>query len=137
LILLDTNAFIWLVSGESSLGSNSRETIEKACDEGAARISGITLWEISMLVDKSRISLEMETLVWVQTALGHTGVGLEPINPVIAVEAGRLPGNIHGDPADRIIIATARFLDCPLLTTDRKILGYAAEGHVQALNARL
>jgi PIN domain nuclease of toxin-antitoxin system len=137
LILLDTNAFIWLVSGDPLLGPKSSQVIEKAGDERAIRISPITLWEISMLAERSRINLEMGTLAWIETALMHAGIGLEPVNPIIAVDAGRLPGNIHGDPADRIVIATARFLNCPLLTTDRKILDYAAQGHVEAFDARL
>ena len=137
MILLDTNVFVWLVSGERPLGPRSNAAIRQANDGTALRISAISPWEISMLVEKGRISLGMDTMGWVETALMHAAISLEPVNPVIAVDAGQLPGKIHGDPADRIIIATARFLNCPLLTTDRKILTYATQGKVEALDARL
>ena len=68
--------------------------------------------------------------------LTQAAIRLEPISPSIAIDAGQLPGGIHGDPADRIIIATSRHLGCPLLTTDRKILAYAAIGHLKAIDAR-
>jgi PIN domain nuclease of toxin-antitoxin system len=59
------------------------------------------------------------------------------LSPIIAVSAERLPGNIHKDPADRLIVATARHLACPLLTSDREILAYAKQGHVEVVNASL
>lgn len=136
MILLDTNAFLWMVSGESLLGPKSTEAIERASQEGAIRISAITPWEISMLAEKGKINLEMDTLAWFHTALDQAKVDLEPISLLIAVEAGRLPRAIHGNPADRIIIATARSLDWPLLTTDRKILAHAKQGFLEAIDAR-
>ena len=90
-----------------------------------------------MLVDKGKLALGMRPLDWMEAVLDEPGFRIEPFAPVIAIDAGSLPGDIHGDPADRIIIATARHLACPLLTTDRKILDYATEGHLQAINARL
>ncbi len=90
-----------------------------------------------MLTEKGRISLGMDVLNWMETVLAQPGIRLEQVSPAIAIDAGRLPGNIHGDPADRLIVATARHLVCPVLTTDRKILAYADQGHVQAMEARL
>ncbi len=74
---------------------------------------------------------------WIRGVLADSRVELVPISPNIAVEAGLLPHIIHGDPADRLMIATARALACPVLTPDRKLLSYAAEGHLQAIDARL
>jgi PIN domain nuclease of toxin-antitoxin system len=136
LILLDTNVFVWLGAGEDSLGPKSRAWIERERDADGVGICAITPWEISMLVERRKISLNQDTLVWMEAALGQPGIHLLPLSPAIAVDAGRLPGSIHGDPGDRLIIATARYRACPLLTTYRKILAYAAEGHLQAVDAR-
>lgn len=136
MILLDTNVFVWLGAGADSLGPKSRAWIERARDADGVGICAITPWEISMLVERRKISLNQDTLVWMEAALAQPGIHLLPLSPAIAVDAGRLPGSLHGDPGDRLIIATARNRACPLLTTDRKILAYAAEGHVQATNAR-
>ena len=90
-----------------------------------------------MLVEKGRLNLGQDTLRWIAKALAATGVSLTPISPAIAIKAGQLPRAIHGDPADRLIIATAQAFESRLLTTDRKILDYADHGHVQASDARL
>jgi PIN domain nuclease of toxin-antitoxin system len=97
-------------------------------------VSTISLWEVAMLVEKKRMSLGRPTGDWVDKALANDGIKLMPLEPAIAVEAGELAG-LHGDPADRIIIATARHHDSPLLTVDRAILAYAAQGHLKAIDA--
>ena len=73
--------------------------------------------------------------LWIATALRLPGVRLAPILPAIAIDSVRLPGNLHPDPADRLIIATARHHGAPLLTADRAILEYATGGQVSAMNA--
>ncbi len=99
-------------------------------------ISAITPWEIAMLISKKRLSLGKPTEHWVKAALSRDGISLMPLEPAIAVAAGEL-GGLHGDPADRIIIATARYNDAPLLTADRTILEYATTGQVQTIDATL
>jgi PIN domain nuclease of toxin-antitoxin system len=136
LILLDTNAFIWMAAGDSSLGPAAQDAIERAREEDGLRVAAITLWEISMLVRKKKLRFEDDVLAWVETTLTRSGIRLEPLHSPIAVNAERLPGNIQRDPADRMIVATARHLVCPLLTSDREILAYADQGNVQALDAR-
>lgn len=89
-----------------------------------------------MLVDKDKISLSRPVREWFEAVLAVPGFGLADMTVAIGADAGSLPGDIHGDPADRIIIATARALGCPVLTADRKILAYAAVGHLQAVDAR-
>ncbi len=137
MILLDTNVVVWLFNGDPQLGFGSRNLIEQArADEGIS-FSAITAWEISMLVEKGRLSLGRDTIGWIEAALAAPGMSLAEISPAIAIKAGQLPRTIHGDPADRLIIATAQAGESRLLTTDRKILAYADQGHVQAIDARL
>ena len=89
-----------------------------------------------MLVRKGRVKFEVPIQEWADMIL-ENGITLIGVSSEIAVDAGQLPHTIHGDPADRILVATARALRCPLLTADRKILSYAAAGHLQAIDARL
>jgi PIN domain nuclease of toxin-antitoxin system len=134
LILLDTQILVWFTQGDAKLRAQARRVIEQA-DEIVT--SSISFWEVAMLVEKGRISLGRDVADWVKGVLGGPGLHVEAMSALIAVDAGRLPGQIHGDPADRMVIATARHLGCPVLTTDRKILAYSAQGHVQAIDARL
>ena len=76
-----------------------------------------------MLVEKRRIGLEMDCLDWVEEALGN-GINLLPLTPRIAIQSTRLPENSHGDPADRILIATAHEYHAILVTHDQKLLNY-------------
>jgi PIN domain nuclease of toxin-antitoxin system len=72
---------------------------------------------------------------WIETALSFRGIHLVPVEPAIAVDSVRLPGAFHADPADRLIVATARFHQALLLTADRAILDYGMRGHLQVLSA--
>jgi len=90
-----------------------------------------------MLVDKKRLALHDGLTRWATEILERPGIRLARIDPATALDAGSLPGAIHGDPADRIMIASARSLGCPLLTSDECILDYAETGHVAALDARI
>ena len=137
LIVADTHALIWAVEGSSRLGPAAMEMVEKAVASDGLFVSAITPWEISMLADRGRIAFPYGVRGWIETLFTSRGVKLTPIEPAIAVDAGCLPGTVHGDPADRLIIATARFLACPLLTADERILDYARQGHVTVFDARL
>jgi PIN domain nuclease of toxin-antitoxin system len=135
-ILADTQAIIWLLQNDPKLGSRAQEAMFEAAGTDGIAISAITPWEISMAAAKGRLTLGRPTQEWVEAMLFMPGIHLAPVEPQIGVDAGELPGEIHGDPADRLIIATARWLDCPLMTADGKILDYAEAGHVQAIDAR-
>jgi PIN domain nuclease of toxin-antitoxin system len=137
LILLDTQVLIWFSQGHPQLRPAARTLIEQETAAGTAVISPISFWEVAMLVDKAKIALGWRPLDWMESILDGRGFRLEPLAPIIAIDAGSLPGDIHGDPADRIIVATARHLACPVLTTDHKILAYGAQHHVKAIDARL
>jgi PIN domain nuclease of toxin-antitoxin system len=134
-ILLDTHVLIWFVQADSSLGARTRKQIETAQQAEGIGISAITPWEVAMLVGKKRVSLGRPAGEWVSRVLALGGMRLIPLEPLIAVAAGELAG-LHGDPADRILIATARHYETPLLTADRAILGYGVAGHVEAIDAR-
>ena len=88
-----------------------------------------------MLVAKGRLTLDRDVGEWVEAALSLPGVGLVALEPDIAVAASRLPGELHGDPADRLIVASARHVGALVITEDRLILDYAAAGHVRAMRA--
>ena len=135
MILLDTHVLVWAVEDDRRLGETARATIEESRHADGAAISAITPWEIALLVEKGRLQLAMDLGDWIQAVLHAPGVDLIPIEPVIAIDSVRLPGAFHADPADRLIVATARHRRIPLLTADHAILAYAVEGHVQSIDA--
>ncbi len=137
MILLDTQVLIWYAQADERLGLAARQKVLRATAANEACVSPISFWEAAMLADKGRISLDMPVERWVREVLKSGQIVAGDLAPDIAAAAGCLPGGIHGDPADRIIIATGRAYGCPVLTTDHKILAYADAGHVQALDARL
>lgn len=132
-ILLDTHTWIWLFSGSRELSQATIELINKAGKQGKVFISAISMWELSMLAAKNRITLSKSISQWVEESLGQPGVNLALLSPQIAIESSFLPGDFHGDPADRIIIATARIEDLVLLTRDRQILSYGEEKYLRCL----
>jgi len=85
----------------------------------------MSCWEIAKLVEKGRLTLAMPVGQWIDQALGYPGIRLLPLDPKIAVASTQLPQPFHNDPADQIIAATARELDCPLATDDGRILAYS------------
>ena len=87
-------------------------------------ICTISLIEIARLVSVGRIILPVPIQEWFEISLAQEGVMLIPITPEIAIDAQSLPGSFHKDPADRIIVATARISDCSVVTVDKKILNY-------------
>ncbi|MBD05511.1 MAG: PIN domain nuclease [Gemmatimonadetes bacterium] len=132
--LLDTHIWIWWMIGADPLRSSpARERIARAIDEESARVSVISLWEVGMLEAHKRISLTVDVETWTRQALSSPGLSLAPLTPDIALASSRLPGEIHGDPADRMLIATARSLGATLVTRDRRILEYSQAGHVTTL----
>src|SRR4051794_21938016 len=127
MILLDTNVLLWRTQDDRRLSNQARRAIDQAVDHNAACVSAISLWEMATLIRKQRINLGQPLREWSRVAFGPQGMRLVPVDEAIAIDAGELE-RLHGDPADRTIIATARALACPLLTSDSKILAYAAQG---------
>lgn len=126
-VLLDTHVWIWLLEGNSELSPKFLKAMDVCQTLNSIFISPISIWETGMLVEKKRIHLEMDCLDWVTQALNKTGINIVPISPHIAIQSTRLPGHIHGDPADRIIIATAHIENSVLVTCDQKLLDYGTD----------
>jgi PIN domain nuclease of toxin-antitoxin system len=135
LLLLDTHALVWLMFGEKRLGKKAHEAIRKSSRVERLLVSAITPWEIGVLVAKGRIDLHQDTMGWVRTALAMPGVRLVPLEPEIAVESSRPPFEMHSDPADRILVATARHLGATLVTADGALLEMARQGNFLGMDA--
>jgi PIN domain nuclease of toxin-antitoxin system len=88
-----------------------------------------------MGVERGRISIKKGVERWVAEALATPGIRLAPLEPEIAIAAARLPRSMLNDPADQIIVATARHVELPLITADHKILVYGKAGHVRVIDA--
>ena len=131
-VVLDTHALVWLLDGNRRLGPDSRALIASAAGRAAVSFSAISAWEIAMLVAKGRLELDRDVLDWLANAARLPGIRTAPLSVEISVASTRLPGELHGDPADRLIVATARQLDATLVTADRALLGYAGSGHLEA-----
>jgi PIN domain nuclease of toxin-antitoxin system len=132
-LLLDTHAWLWLMSGTVEFPPIVKKQIEHAAQQHQVYVSAISVWEVGMLATKKRIQLQQDVLQWTQTALKAPGTQLIPLLPEIAIESTRLPGEFHGDPADRIIVATARHAGLTCLTRDGKIGAYAQQGYLNII----
>ena len=123
MIILDTHIWVWWTHGDKQLTASQMDAITAAETDGIG-ISAISLWEVAKLVEYKRLQIPLSLEEWFEAALKYPGIEIIPLIPEIALESTRLPGDFHKDPADQIIVATARFLDCSLLTSDRKIIDY-------------
>ena len=136
-LVLDTHVWIWVMEGvKAQLSTATIRLIEKAAADAALAVSAISVWEVAMLDRRGRITLSRSIDEWVKAALTAPGLRLADISPEIAIESTRLPGEPPGDPADRIIIATARVLGATLVTRDDEITSYAAGSHVRVRDSR-
>ena len=135
LLLLDTHVLVWLVGGINLLGAKTRSVLQKAADQGTVLVSAITPWEIALLVSKNRLKLNQDVMPWLQRALVQSEATIAPLELEIAVASTRLPFEMHADPADRILVATARHLGATLVTADRALLDLAASGGFRAIDA--
>jgi len=118
MIVLDTHAWIWWVDESPHLSAEARKAIEEAEELG---VSAISCWEVSMLVAKGRVGFSIDVQEWVNLALQRPKIRLLPLDPQIAVSAARLPGEFHGDPADRLIASTCLHSGAPLVSKDQRI----------------
>jgi PIN domain nuclease of toxin-antitoxin system len=135
LLLLDTHVWVWLEAGSNDLSAGARRTISTALGAGLLRVAAISLWELALLASRGRLVLGKPTNLWLDLALADPGPIIEPLNAPVAIESCHLPGTFHRDPADRMIVATARVINAIVMTRDRRILDYAAHGHIKAVPA--
>ena len=125
MIVLDTHILIWWATGDiAKLSANAITAINQELEGGEIIISSITAWEIAMLVAKERIVISMDLEQWLSTIAQIEAVKFYAVDNDIAVKSAILPGEFHKDPADRMVVATARKLGCGLLTADEKIIHY-------------
>ena len=125
MIILDTHALLWWVDGSERLSTPAREAIEnERGDQGSILVSAISAWEIALLVDKGRLTLDREVVDWLDQVSRIEGLEFLAVDRQIGVGAVRLPGDFHKDPADRIIVATARRAASPLVSADERIISY-------------
>jgi PIN domain nuclease of toxin-antitoxin system len=132
MIVLDTHVLLWWAGGESdALSATALAAIKREQKkQGAILVSSISAWEIAMLVDRNRLALSMDVAAWITAVTRIENLRFVPVDNPIALDSVTLPGTFHPDPADRIIVATARKHAAPLLTRDKKIQDYA---HVQTI----
>ncbi|MGD9054021.1 MAG: type II toxin-antitoxin system VapC family toxin [Desulfobacterales bacterium] len=129
MILLDTHAWWWSLTEPENLSKTAIKTIRQTKSD-QRMIASISIWEFAMMAAKKRIRLKISVAKWLSRALKETGLGVIEISPEIAIDACNLPGNFHKDPADRLIVATARVNNLRLVTKDEKMLAYP---HVDAV----
>ena len=124
MILLDTHIWVWWVSRPDRLQPRRRELLEL----GADRVFGVSIiscWEVAKLVEYGRLKLDRTVGLWIESALAEPGVSLLHLTPQIVVESTQLPQPFHRDPADQLLVATARVFQCPIMTEDTKIAAYS------------
>lgn len=124
MIVLDTHVLLWWVSNPEKLSKKARSTIEKTISEGSIYISSISAWEIAMLVERKRLALTMDVKDWITRCEAIPYIKFVPVTNGIAIKAVQLQGEIHNDPADRIIVATALSMGVTLVTMDQKLRNY-------------
>ena len=124
-LLLDTHIALWLDSGDDRLRASTRALIDGCWQNGGAiLLSAITVWEIALLVDTGRIDLDVPVAVWIERFLDCPGVEAVPLGHQAASRSYQLHHLEHRDPADRLLIATAIELACPLVTYDERIVRF-------------
>jgi len=129
MILLDTHVWWWSLTEPENLSETAMVSIKQAKTDERF-ISSISIWEFAMMAAKKRVELKISPAKWISRAIDETGIIVIDLSPDIATDSCNLPGEFHKDPADRIIVATARVLNLTLLTKDQKILDYP---HVKSI----
>jgi PIN domain nuclease of toxin-antitoxin system len=128
-ILLDTHAWIWWVTQDRRLAVSARRAIQRASSAGTLLLSLISIWEVAKKVAKQHLVLDRPLESWIDDALAQPGLQTLELTRPILIESCRLPGPFHGDPADQLIVATARERDAVIVTRDDRIRRY---GHVRS-----
>lgn len=129
MIVIDTHIWVWWVHGDERLTQIQIDTIQ-ANEADTIGVSAISCWEVAKLVEYGRLDVLCPLTEWFEQALSYPGILILPLTPEIAIESTVLPGEFHRDPADQIIVATARTHGCPLVSSDAKLLRYP---HVETI----
>lgn len=137
MLLLDTHVWLWSVEGDTRrVGRRTRQLLSRAESQGTIRISPASVFELTALHTAARLRLACPPEQWIRDSFESAGVRLAEMSPAIAIDAGSIPRTALPDPLDRILVATARQLGATFLTSDARILDYAAAtGNVRAHDA--
>lgn len=120
-VLLDTHVWLWWVLGADSLAAAHRSGLDRQASRRELRLAAVSLWEAQMLHAKGRLVLERPFDVWLREAAAADVIEIVPLDVEVVIALGRLPASFHGDPADRLIVATAKAHRWALATHDRAI----------------
>lgn len=132
-LLLDTCAIIW-IANRAPISPEAREAMGAAWQAGiGVSVSPISAWELGLLMAKGRLPATKSAAAIFGDVLATAGIKVEALTPSVLIDASFLPGTLHKDPADRILITTARTLDLTLVTRDEAVLSYARQGHLRTL----
>ncbi len=137
MILLDTNALI-RITQDMPLRLAARSAVIDAANAGTLAVSATSAWEVGLLATRtgnSRLIFAEDARRWFARAIDRMRLIVLPMTAEVLLDAAYLPGDLHKDPSDRWIIAVARHHGATLVTSDKRILGYAAEGHIKAIRA--
>jgi PIN domain nuclease of toxin-antitoxin system len=136
-VVLDTHVWYWFVAGRTNrLARPVVRRIERAVSGAHAFVSAMSAWELGMLVAKGRLTLSMDVADWIDASREPPGIRVADVTTEIAVDGARLLAFPTGDPADRIIVATARSMGAALITCDERILDYGATQVVKLVDGR-
>jgi PIN domain nuclease of toxin-antitoxin system len=131
-VLLDTCAVIWLANGDR-LSRGAAAAIVRAGLSDGIFVSPVSAWEVGMLSLPRPLRRPLRFLpdpkTWFARFMAGPGMKEAPLTPAIAIDASYLPGALYGDPADRLIVATARHMSIPMVTRDSRIIAYGRDGH--------
>jgi len=119
--LLDTHVWLWWLLGSERLPTGERHALDRLASRAELRLAAVSLWEAQMLYAKGRLTLDRPFDVWIREAAGAAVIEIAPLDVEIVNALNGLPASFHGDPADRLIVATARAQRIPLATHDRVI----------------
>jgi PIN domain nuclease of toxin-antitoxin system len=132
-LVLDTHVFTWFAFEDKKLSQKYIDIITEYRDMHALYLPAICLWEIALLVKNKRLKLNKPCGQWLHECTSKPGLTIAPLSVDIAIESVDMSPNFHSDPADRLIVATARVLNAKLMTRDTKILQYAENGFVECI----
>lgn len=128
MVLLDTHVWLWSVEGDvRRIGRHTRQLLSRAESSDAIRVSPATVFEIAALHTLGRLRLARPLEQWIREALEAAGIRMAELSPAMALDAGAIPREALADPLDRLLVATARALEATFLTSDARILEYAAK----------
>jgi PIN domain nuclease of toxin-antitoxin system len=136
-VLLDTCAVIWLANGDPLANSAAAAILHAGSADGIF-VSPVSAWEVGLL-SKPRtgrnvaVRFTPDPKTWFARVMAHPGLREASLTSEIAIDASFLPGELHGDPADRMIVTSARHLGVPIVTRDRRIIAYGRDGRVRVI----